>query len=74
MTTPSVLVLRAADSMGLTIAGIVLNRMTDESDASVESNAAELARWTRVPILADLAYRATGFSTHINWPALAAAR
>lgn len=42
--------LAVAESRGLTVAGIVLNQASTDPDASCDSNASELRRWTNVPI------------------------
>lgn len=55
----------------LPAAGVVLNRPSPAADASAAGNASELARWTRVPVLADVPYGATEIDAGIDWLALA---
>jgi dethiobiotin synthetase len=56
----------------LPIAGIVLNQATRrEGDASLDSNAEEIAARTAVPLLAMLGHGAAEFPTPIDWCALA---
>src|SRR5205085_7985703 len=52
--------------------GIVLADILPQgSDRSMQSNPAELARWTNVPLLARLPHGAAEFDTIVDWPALA---
>jgi dethiobiotin synthetase len=56
----------------LPIAGIVLNQATRrEGDASLASNAEEIAARTAVPMLATVGYGATDFDRPVDWLALA---
>jgi dethiobiotin synthetase len=53
----TLLTLEAATQRGLTVAGIVLNEaVVSDHDASIQTNAADLARFTDVPVLATLRY------------------
>lgn len=64
--------LAAAESLGLSILGVVLNTPAAVSDGSVASNAAALRRWTHVPLLAEVPYG--GVATGIDWASLLADR
>lgn len=65
--------LLAAYAYDLEDVGIVLSDLLplDASDPSVDSNPAELARWTRCPLLARLPHNALELDTIVDWPALA---
>jgi dethiobiotin synthetase len=74
----TLLTLEAAQSRGLTIAGIVLNQAAaGDGDPSVESNPAELQKRTRVPVLAVCSFRESrdlrgeDAFRRINWRAIA---
>lgn len=55
----------------LPIAGIVLNQATRrDGDASLASNAEEIAGRTAVPLLATLQYGATAFAEDVDWLAI----
>lgn len=55
----TLLTLEAARRRGLAVAGIVLNRLTAESDPSSESNADEIARRGGAPVLGTLPHAAS---------------
>lgn len=80
--TLQTLITAATFRRGLPIAGIVLNRPpapgteaahapVSAADASIESNADEIARRSVPPLLAELSEGATGFERPIDWFALA---
>ena len=61
--------------IGIPLAGIVLNdNCLDDDDPSRESNAAELTRHCRAPLLARVAYQATNFAEPCDWQSIANAR
>lgn len=64
--------LAAAESLGLSILGVVLNTPNALADGSVASNAAALRRWTHVPLLAEVPYG--GVATDIDWASVLAER
>ena len=57
----------------LPIAGIVLNQATLHDDASLNSNAEELAKRCEAPLLATVGYGERNFNERVDWFALAAA-
>jgi len=63
----TLLTLEAAQSRGLPVAGVVLNEPVapDPGDVSANKNAAELARWSGVPILGEVRH-----ATHQGLPTL----
>jgi dethiobiotin synthetase len=65
--------LLAAYAYDLEDVGIVLSDLLppDGSDPSIDSNPAELVRWTRCPLLARLPHNALELDTIVDWPALA---
>lgn len=73
----TLLTVEAAQARGLRIAGILLNRLSDPADASVESNRDVLARLTPVPVLdvwphgAIRLLRPGRSGVRIDWSALA---
>lgn len=70
--TLQTLIAAATYREGLEVAGIVLNRTTDDSrDRSVETNARELAARAVPPILAEVQYGASEFDREVDWAALA---
>lgn len=56
---------------GLHTAGIVLNHVSAEDDASVRTNRAEIARLAVPPVLADVKYQATEIEPPVDWMRLA---
>ena len=78
----TLLTVEAAERRGLEVAGIVLNQSTPQrgADAAVETNAAELSRRLRVPILGVFAHDAGGdliqqeSFRRIDWLALTGTR
>jgi dethiobiotin synthetase len=57
---------------GLRVAGIVLNRTTPpDSDPSISDNRRQLELHCDAPVLADVGYGQTGFSSAIDWAAVA---
>jgi dethiobiotin synthetase len=58
----------SAKTLRLPVLGIVLNCVTDNADASVSSNAAAIASFTKVPILAEIKHGDS--QTGIDWTAL----
>jgi len=59
---------------GLTVAGIVLNHPTPPGDdPSLATNARELSARCVAPLLAEVAWNATGFDRKVDWAALATA-
>ena len=59
---------------GLPVAGIVLNSGDATSDdPSVATNRADIERYARVPLLAEVAFLGTGFAPSVDWFALAGA-
>jgi dethiobiotin synthetase len=65
--TLSTLIVAATFRKGLDVAGIVLNQVTPETDASVETNAAELKSRAVPPVLARLPWQATLFEPTVDW-------
>jgi len=59
----------AAKALGLPVAGIVLNTVSEVADDSVRTNGATIASFTSVPVLAEIAYGAD--STGVDWLSLA---
>jgi hypothetical protein len=56
---------------GLTVAGVVLNNpVAENGDASLTTNRDEIARRSVPPILGELAFRDTNFSSSIDWYSL----
>ncbi|GAB5514083.1 dethiobiotin synthase [Rhodopirellula baltica] len=45
---------RAAESAGIPIAGLILNRMDDHADESTQTNAEDLRRWCGIPMVASV--------------------
>ena len=77
----TLLTIEAARSRGLRIAGVVLNEVTPAGDdASVATNAEEIARRSDVPVLGVVPYGApgrllaSGSGRRIDWRALAGGR
>jgi len=58
----------AAKALGLPVLGVILNQVSERTDPSHATNAATIARFTSVPVLAELAFAAQ--RTHIDWPNL----
>lgn len=56
MLNQTLLTVEAAESRGLRVAGVVINRTTAESDASTGSNLAELERWCGPPVVSVVEY------------------
>lgn len=58
----------AAKALGLPVVGVILNQISERTDPSCASNAATIANFTSVPVLAELTFgvRQTG----IDWAAL----
>lgn len=52
---------------GLDVSGVVLNRATADSDESCESNADQLRRHLRQPLLAEVAYGADSLGEVATW-------
>jgi dethiobiotin synthetase len=70
--TLQTLIAAATYREGIDVAGIVINRTTDDkSDRSVETNAQELAARAVPPILAEVRFGATEFDREVDWAALA---
>lgn len=67
--TLQTLVAAATFRQGLPVAGVVLNRLpgTDTTDASLETNRAELARFCIPPILAEVYPGADSFDAQVDW-------
>lgn len=55
----------------LPVAGVVLNRICNLQDESIESNRSELARRIKPPVLANLAYQANQLAEPVDWYRLA---
>jgi dethiobiotin synthetase len=69
--TLQTLIAAAAFEDGLPVAGIVLNNIVAEADASAATNRRELASRCVAPLLAELAYGASAFDAKVDWLALA---
>jgi dethiobiotin synthetase len=70
--TLQTLMTAATFGSGLPVAGVVLNHTTPPlDDASLATNYRELVTRCSVPVLAEVAWRATEFSSSMDWFALA---
>lgn len=58
----------AAKALGLPVLGVILNQSSERTDPSLATNAATIAKFTSVPLLAELAFGAQ--QTGIDWAAL----
>ncbi len=68
----TLLTLRVAQSAGLPVAGVVLNRPARPTDdPSTQSNRRELAARCGVPILAEVGWESEGFDAEVDWFGLA---
>jgi dethiobiotin synthetase len=65
--TLSTLIVAATFRKGLDVAGIVLNQVTPETDASVETNAAELKSRAVPPVLARLPWQGASLEPAVDW-------
>ncbi|MEM9658142.1 MAG: dethiobiotin synthase [Planctomycetota bacterium] len=73
--TLQTLVTAQARAPHLSVAGVVLNQAAPrEGDASLPTNAAELAARCEAPLLAVVGHRASDFDRQVDWFALAADR
>lgn len=55
----------AAKALGLPVVGVILNQISERADPSFATNAATIAKFTSVPLLAELAFGAQ--QTGIDW-------
>lgn len=70
--TLQTLITAAAFDEGLTVAGLILNRVQYlDSDQSTTTNAEQIAARTSTPILGEVGYQAKQFPTKVDWMALA---
>lgn len=60
----------ATDNKSLTVAGVVLNDVSEEGDQSRQTNAEELSKRLATPLLSSVGYR-SGFDQEIDWLLLA---
>jgi len=58
----------AAKALGLPVLGVILNQVSERTDPSLATNAATIAKFTSVPLLADLAFGAQ--QTNVDWASL----
>ncbi len=58
----------AAKALGLPVLGVILNQVSERSDPSLATNAATIARFASVPLLAELALGAQ--QTNVDWASL----
>ncbi|HWB00286.1 MAG TPA: dethiobiotin synthase, partial [Pirellulales bacterium] len=72
--TLATLVVAATFRQGLDVAGVVLNNASPERDDSAETNAAELASRCVPPLVAQVSWGATCFTSPIDWWSLASLR
>ena len=56
MLNQTLLTVEAAERRGLRVAGVVINRVQPQRDASSDSNLAELERWCRAPVVSVVEY------------------
>jgi dethiobiotin synthetase len=71
--TLSALVVAATFGRGLDVAGVVLNQNTQQTDASVATNAAELTARSVPPLLGRVGWQATNIEPVVDWFGLARA-
>lgn len=71
--TLQTLITAAAFRDGLPVAGVVLNSISADADASRQSNATQLRQRCGCPLLAELAFESRRFEPSVDWWSLASA-